>query len=148
MTAQHSTKRLNVLPPVQKIVGRGRLAVRMVTNRWRALPDFLIIGAQKAGTGFLHHYLTEHPAILSAAQKEIHYFTIHYGRGPGWYRAQFPLERLVHPAGHMTGEASPNYIYHPRAAERANDLVPSARIIAILRDPVSRATSHFFWEKF
>jgi hypothetical protein len=114
----------------------------------RVLPQFLIIGAQKGGTSSLYNYLTAHPAVVRAATKEIHYFDINHHRGPGWYRGHFPTRRrmaqldrrLGVPA--MTGEASPYYLFHPRVPERVRALLPDARLIVLLRDPVERAVSH------
>ena len=122
--------------------------LRSVTAAARALPDFLVIGAQKAGTTSLYGYLSTHPGIVPAARKEIHYFDLHYAAGERWYRAMFPTHhRLAAPngTGHrlITGEASPYYLFHPLAAQRAGALVPDARLVVLLRDPVERAWSHY-----
>jgi hypothetical protein len=121
-----------------------RRAVRS-TRAWAravapgALPDFLIIGGQRCGTTSLHHYLAEHPQVRPATGKEIQFFSIHYGRGERWYRGHFPVPM----AGRQSFEASPYYLFHPRAAERAAVTLPQARFIALLRDPVERAYSHY-----
>lgn len=121
-----------------------RRAVRS-TRAWArvmapgALPDFLIIGGQRCGTTSLHHYLAAHPQVRAASGKEIQFFSIHYGRGERWYRGHFPAPM----AGRQTFEASPYYLFHPRAAERAAATLPYARFIAVLRDPVERAYSHY-----
>jgi hypothetical protein len=115
----------------------------------RPLPDFLIIGAQKAGTSSLYAYLVQHPQILSAARKEVHYFSTEYDRGAAWYRQQFPRtakinnrsRRLGKPV--LTGEASPYYLFHPHAPQRIAKLLPDVKLILLLRDPVSRAYSHY-----
>jgi hypothetical protein len=74
-------------------------------------------------------------------RKEPAYFSVEYDRGVGWYRAHFPLMR---PTGHrVTFEATPNYLFHPLAPERAVRLVPHARILVVLRNPVDRAVSHY-----
>ena len=104
-----------------------------------ALPNFLIVGAQRCGTSSLYAYLAQHPQVAPAARKEVHYFDLNYQKGIDWYRAQFP-ERS------FTGEASPYYLFHPLAAERAAEAVPEAKIIAILRNPVDRAYSHYHHE--
>lgn len=108
------------------------------------LPSFLIIGAQKAGTTSLFRYLAQHPGVRAPRLKEIHFFDLHWHRGPAWYRAHFPLSRPQRPV--VTGEASPYYLFHPLAPERAAALLPGARAIALLRNPVDRAFSHFHWE--
>lgn len=84
-----------------------------------ALPDFMIIGAQKAGTTSLFRYLIQHPQIVCPLWKEIHYFDVRFHRPVEWYRAFFPvLAADVEPANldkrAITGEATPSYRYHPR----------------------------------
>jgi hypothetical protein len=122
------------------------------TSRVRPLPDFLIVGAQKAGTTALYAYLRRHPAIAGPSWKEVSYFDRHYARGEAWYRGQFPnrlrLEVAERRLGSrpIVGEASPSYLFHPLAAERAAALVPDVRLIALLRDPVDRALSHYHHE--
>jgi hypothetical protein len=69
----------------------------------------------------------------------VSFFDRHSWRGEAWYRGQFPLragDRLV-------GEASPSYLFHPLAPERARSLVPEAKLVALLRDPVDRAYSQY-----
>lgn len=110
--------------------------LRRIGNKGR-LPDFLIIGAQKSGTSSLWHYLSQHPGIKPAYNKEIHYFSFHYDKPMKWYRSYFPRAKGV------TGEASTSYLFHPQAAERAAKHVPDAKIIVLLRDPVERAYSQY-----
>jgi hypothetical protein len=112
------------------------------TSARRPLPDFLILGAQKAGTTALYAYLRWHPGITGPSWKEVSFFDRHYLRGVRWYRGHFPMragQRLV-------GEASPGYLFHPLAPERVKETVPDARLIALLRDPVDRALSHYHHE--
>jgi hypothetical protein len=109
------------------------------TARWRPLPDFLVIGTQKAGTTALYAYLRWHPAITGPSWKEVSFFDRHWWRGEAWYRGQFPLRR----SGRLVGEASPSYLFHPLAPERARAVVPDAKLIALLRDPVDRAYSQY-----
>ncbi|HEX6376779.1 MAG TPA: sulfotransferase [Allosphingosinicella sp.] len=118
-------------------------------GRQRALPDFIIIGAMKAGTTSLSSYLREHPQVMGTPQKEVHYFDNHYARGPFWYRRHFPmLEAVARRERQLgkrvaVGEVSPYYSFHPAAAERIHGLLPGVRLIALLRDPVARAYSHY-----
>ena len=122
--------------------------MRAQSGRLRVLPDFLIIGAEKCGTTALYKALTAHPDICAARRKEPHFFDYHYARGETWYRAWFPfvwvraLRRRLR-GRFATGEASPDYIFHPHAARRAKELLPHAKLIAILRDPAERAYSHY-----
>ena len=127
----------------------GNLKVgRRATASLRLLPDFLIIGAPKCGTTSLYRYLVLHPRIRRARHKEIRFFYREYARGERWYRAHFPLalrrrwETLRH-GEFATGEASPSYLFYPHAPKRAHALVPRAKLIAILRNPVDRAWSQY-----
>jgi len=116
------------------------------------LPDFLIIGAQKAGTTSLASYLAAHPKVVPPKRKEVHFFDLNYGRGLKWYRSHFSIAvgkklwSCMRSRPLLTGEATPYYIFHPLAASRAFDLLPAARIIVLLRDPVDRAYSHYHHE--
>jgi hypothetical protein len=92
----------------------------------------------KGGTTSFHAYLGQSPGIEPPWEKEVRYFSDAYHQSRGWYRANFPL-----PSDRLTGEASPSYMSHPEAARRAAALVPDARLIALLRDPVQRAVSAY-----
>jgi len=123
---------------------------RRATASFRVLPDFVIVGAQKAGTTSLYSYLSSHPNVLPAASKEVHFFdTCEWDSGPDSYRSNFPakahmwIARRLRGAEVITGEATPYYLYHPLAAERLAATVPGAKIIILLRDPVERALSHY-----
>ena len=134
-------------------VRRLKWQYRQATWHRRALPDFIIIGAQKSGTSSLHSYLTQHPQLLPAYKKEIHFFdgglnpgVDNFEKGQAWYRAHFPLNKNI--SNHQkTFEASPLYIFHPIAPKRIFDLVPKVKIIAVLRNPTERAISHYFHQR-
>ncbi len=124
-------------------------AWRYLTRRGRCLPDFLVIGAQRSGTTAVHEYLTRHPSIHSPFIKEVHYFDLHYAKGPDWYRAHFALgmeralsRRLLGHAA-LQGEASPSYLFFPETPQRVQALIPGVKLVALLRDPVARAYSHY-----
>jgi hypothetical protein len=135
--------------PVRAVLRNGVWAYGRATARWRPLPDFLVIGAQKCGTTALYAYLRWHPGITGPAWKEVSYFDRHYGRGEAWYRGQFPSRPWLWLTGArsgrrpLVGEASPSYVLHPHAPERVRALVPEARLVVLLRDPVDRALSHY-----
>ncbi|MFP4011557.1 MAG: sulfotransferase family protein [Spirochaetaceae bacterium] len=118
---------------------------RYATAFRRVLPTFLGIGAQKAGTTALMHYLRQHPQAAWGKGRELHYFDRNYHRGERWYRARFPLARQV--AKNMAvGEGSPEYLLHPHAARRISALLPQVKLVVLLRDPAQRAISHYFME--
>jgi hypothetical protein len=130
-------------------VKRLRRATAQATRRWRTLPDYLIIGTQKGGTSSLYNYLCMHPDVASATMKEIHYFSHHMDKGEGWYRGHFATEAFLSAATRvrgrrpLSGETSPDYLFNPYAAGRAFQLLPEARLLVLLRDPVDRAFSHY-----
>ena len=106
------------------------------------LPDFVIIGAMKCGTTSLHGMLGSHPDIFMSREKELHFFTedMNLSRGEAWYRRHFRT-RLP-----LCGEASPSYAAWPRhqgVPERMRALIPEAKLIYCVRDPIERALSHY-----
>lgn len=109
-------------------------------------PSFLIIGVQKAGTSALFNMLAQHPGIAAPAVKELHFFDrdAEYARGFRYYLRQFPV--ASGPAGRITFEATPNYLYHAKCVERVHRHLPGIRSIIVLRDPVARAYSA--WNMF
>jgi hypothetical protein len=102
-------------------------------------PEFLIVGAQKAGTTSFYNGLKQHPDILPATTKEIHYFSQYFNKGLDWYLQHFPERE----AGKLSGEASPFYLFHPHAAARIASQLPEVKILILLRNPVERAISHY-----
>lgn len=107
-----------------------------------SLPNLVIIGAMKCGTTSLHQYLNLHPEISMSQMKELDFFIEgkNWERGLEWYKSQFKENTKV------IGEASPNYTkYHvfPNVAQRMGDLIPDAKLIYLVRDPIQRITSHY-----
>ena len=109
------------------------------------LPNFLVIGAPKAGTTSLHLHLRAHPEIFMPELKEPRFFG-YEGEGE---RLKFPIRTLEEYTALFDavtdetaiGEATPHYLVYPGAAQRIRDLLPGARLIASLRDPVERSYS-------
>ena len=108
------------------------------------LPNFVIIGAMKAGTTSLYHYLRGHPQVFMTEVKELHYFVEakNLSRGLAWYERQFAG------AGSAVaiGEASPDYTKYPiheGVPKRIAEVLPDVRLIYLLRDPVERIRSHY-----
>lgn len=128
---------------------RLRIASTRILGRLHVLPEFLIIGAQRAGTTSLFNYIVQHPAVAPPTKKEVHYFDLRYQLGSGWYRSHFPLRasrwRLERRAGlrMLSGEASPYYLFHPQVPARVSKLLPRVKSIVLLRNPVERAYSHY-----
>lgn len=128
--------------------------LRLLTAPLRLLPDFLIVGAQKCGTTSLYKYLVQHPCVapmvsIGHQRKEVRYFSKYYHHGLAWYKAHFPThlyklymllflrQRL------MIGESTPSYMFHPLAPRRIFELLPEVKLIALLRNPIDRAYSHY-----
>jgi Sulfotransferase domain len=108
-----------------------------------ALPDFIVIGAAKCGTTFFYHLLTKHPQVEPAAFKELQYFNLLFQEGTEWYRQCFPSPKLKNGRRTITGEGTPGYLFHPQVPERMIEVVPRARLIALLRNPVDRTYSAY-----
>lgn len=136
-------------------------------------PGFIIIGQGKCGTSSLYHYLTGHPRILPAKEKQIHYFRYHKSKPLAWYYSHFPtIETFLGNGALMSGEASPGYMPYPNVVESLTKVLspnwrPSSdsgddnndnghgvkvwkekirslpKIIAIVRDPINRAQSSY-----
>jgi hypothetical protein len=111
------------------------------------LPNFLIIGAQKSGTSWLHAMLVQHPDVFMP-DSELHFFDKEdrFERGVAWYEAHFPE------AGRFraVGEKTPDYLWAngrgveghlPDVHHNVHRVVPDAKLIVVLRDPVERAVS-------
>jgi hypothetical protein len=126
---------------VKRSLRQVRARYRRLTSSLRGLPSVLIIGAQRSGTTSLFNYLVRHPDVVPPLGKEVHYFDLHYARGLEWYRGCFPYHRQLRGRA-ITLDASPYYLAHPLAPERAARLLPDARLIALLRNPIDRALSH------
>lgn len=122
----------------------------------RTLPNFLLIGAMKAGTTSLYEYLRLHPQVYVPDTKELNFFLAEYAgthplrppeqmnwpRGLDWYASQFRASA----GATAIGEVSPNYTkfpHYPGAPERIHDLIPDVRLIYVVRHPLERLRSHY-----
>jgi Sulfotransferase domain len=124
--------------PVRSVLRNVVWTFGRLTAAARPLPDFIILGAQRSGTTALFEYLRKHPSVSGPFWKEVSFFDRHYTRGERWYRGNFPLR-----GGSIVGEASPSYVLHPLAPQRVAGVVPDARLIVLLRNPVDRAYSQY-----
>ncbi len=136
--------------------GSGRLRPSRGT-----LPNLIVIGAMKGGTSALHYYLDLHPSIAMSRPKELDFFIddrapdtrlidpaeiarlpsspANWSRGVDWYARHFP------PRSPVRGESSPNYTDPSRSgvADRMASVVPHAKLVFCVRDPIARAVSHY-----
>ncbi|MEM1127330.1 MAG: sulfotransferase [Bacteroidota bacterium] len=106
------------------------------------LPDFIVIGAMKCATTSLHQYLDQHPQIAMSRPKELRFFVEEHNwhRGVDWYATHFDEQAL------LCGESSPAYTKYPvfqGAPKRMQQVVPHARLIYLVRDPIRRILSHY-----
>ena len=142
MRGAQGNQRPTIPEPMKVPLRRLRADYRTLTAPLRGLPSALIIGAQRSGSTSLFNYLVRHPDVLPPFGKEIHYFDLHYARGARWYRGRFPYRYRLR-GGALTLDASPYYLMHPQAPVRAARLLSDAKLIALLRNPVDRAFSHY-----
>lgn len=143
----------------------GRVGTRsfgVSTALVRPDPDFLLVGAKRGGTTSAYFHILGHPDVLplfpsarlipkARDTKGTSYFTSNYDRGSLWYRSHFPsqVQRVAHRLRNqhvpVAGEASPYYLFHPDAAARVHRMMPDAKILIALRDPVVR--THSAWRE-
>jgi hypothetical protein len=110
------------------------------------MPNFLIIGAMKSGTTALYYYLEQHPEIYMSPVKEPNFFSSQEQENAADTVTNIgPYQNLFRGASgkKAIGEASHSYLYEPGAAAEIRRYIPGAKLIAILRNPVDRAYSHF-----
>ncbi len=146
MTVQKTRKGFELLKT------RARLYMtfqyRLLTSNERVMPDFMVIGGQKCGTTSLHRYINQHPNIIPTFKKDSSFYDANYFRGFKWYRAHFPLKSKMdefqsHGERFITGEVTTSYIHHPATPQRIYDTLPNVKFIALLRNPIQRAYSHY-----
>jgi len=118
-------------------------AWRQATSGMRALPGAVIVGVAKSGTSQLFSYILRHPRCFRSYVKEVNYFSYHSQRPLSWYRSHFARTRSVEAVHGMCLEASPSYLLSAEALERMHQVLPQAKLMAILRDPVARAFSQY-----
>lgn len=101
----------------------------------------MIIGAMRSGSTFLYEYLNSHPEIAMPLTKELHYFSFNTSPDLKEYATYF--ENLSHEK--LIGEASPEYLYLPHVPEILHNHFPELKVIIVLRNPVKRTYSHYWW---
>ena len=146
---------------VEGVPARARkLALQLIrkwglaTSRWRATPDYLIIGTKRGGSTSLAKWVLDHPQVrplfpARETRKGTYFYDTNFHRGVAWYRSHFPtrfaLSVQKKRAGKqiLVGEATPYYLFHPHAPTRAYADAPNAKVIALLRHPADRAFGHW-----
>jgi len=117
------------------------------------MPNFIIIGAGRAGTTALYSYLIQHPSIVAAltdsdkSWADIHFFEYITSNDVQWYKSHFPIlfsKPNKHKNSLITGEYTSTYMYHPDVPKRIFNLLPKIKLIAILRNPVDKAYSTYY----
>jgi len=108
-------------------------------------PDFLIVGTMKGGTTSLAKYVDSHPDVCVHPKKELHFFDreSNYRRGIEFYLKQF--NEVDRSGCKLIGEATPAYMYFPWIPERIAEYFPDVKLVFILRHPVDRAYSHYWF---
>ena len=121
-----------------------------MSDPYRPMLGFMIVGVQKGGTVALHRFLSRHPEIGMSSRKEVHLFD-----APE-YSGDWTPERIDEhyrpffehcPGARIRGEATPIYLFFPEIARELKRYNPELKLIVLLRDPVQRAISHYYMEK-
>ena len=132
---------------IRKVKNRTKTTLHPVFNAYyknfgkHSFPDFILFGAMKSGTTSLFQYLAGHPELLYSTIKEPSFFSYKYNAGLEYYLNHFPLSKDVN--NKLVFEASVTYLHDPKAANRIKKIIPNVKLIAILRDPIERAISHY-----
>jgi len=118
------------------------------------LPNFMVVGAPKAGTTSLCHYLSGHRQVFMSDPKEVNFFSKEEIEDQGLYYKDFQVKNLAEYedlfAGvadeKAIGEGSVSYLFYPKTPQKIKDVLPNVKIIILLRDPVSRGFSHYLMD--
>jgi len=105
--------------------------------------NLFVIGVRKAGTSWLYYLLDQHPEIFMSRVKELYFFGAHYPEGVDEYHRHFPFEQDYT----YFGEATVSYFRRADVAREIEAYSPDAKVLAIVRDPVERLLSQFWYHK-
>jgi hypothetical protein len=139
----------SLLRRLKESVAGVLFSLRYLTADFRIFPNVLIVGGSKCGSTSLWTFLKEHPqVIVTTTQVHLDFFTFNYGKGTRWYKANFPtiftyIYKRLRYGKIAVIDFSPYYLFHPLAAHRAGQLLPEARLLFTLRDPIDRAFSAY-----
>ncbi|MDD4950730.1 sulfotransferase [Sulfuricurvum sp.] len=117
-------------------------------------PSFIIVGAPKAGTTSLYHYLSEHPEVFMSEPKEVNFFSREEIVEQGLYYNDFKAKNLDEykklfadaENAKAIGEGSVSYLFYPNTPRKIKDILPDVKIIMLLREPVERGYSHYLMD--
>jgi hypothetical protein len=144
--AQTASEALSFMDPrsssARPLCPQGTANGKRVVMHSQGNLDFLIIGAQKSGTTSLFNYLRAHPEIYMPPGKEVAFFhdDREYVKGKDWYLRRHFADA---PLGSKKGEASPHYMLYKCVPQRVHSFFPQIKLIALLRNPIERAYSHY-----
>jgi len=118
------------------------------------LPNFIIVGAPKAGTTSLYHYLSGHSEVFMSEPKEVNYFSKDEIEEQGLYYKAFKAKNLAEYKKlfidvnneKAIGEGSVSYLFYPKTAAKIKEIIPNVKIIILLRNPVERGYSHYLMD--
>ena len=105
--------------------------------------NLFVVGVNKAGTSWLYGLLRQHPDVFMSAEKELYYFGERYPEARDEYHAHFPFDESYR----YYGEATPSYCQEAAVAREIHAYAPDAKVLAIVRDPVERLYSQFYYHK-
>lgn len=145
---------------IKKIKANREAVLRLISTKPKdvasdrvKLPDFIVIGAPKSGTTAIEQYLHQHPEIYMSPLKNPAFFIwqgkerLFYGRNVVNSLASYHALFQYYTTQKVAGEVSPGYLPDHSAPERMKALVPDVKLIAILRNPVERAFSQFWFNR-
>lgn len=135
------TKHPGSVPGWVKDCGRAYLRA---TSKWRALPDFIVLGTPKSGTTSFYAYLSQHKSIIPSLEKEPSYLRDNRFVSFQAYQACFPMRSTLRATDSLTGEGTTTYYYDGKVAVRINELPKLPKLFLVVRDPVDRAISQFY----
>jgi hypothetical protein len=110
------------------------------------LPNLIVIGAAKCGTTSMHRYLGQHPDVWMAAPEGTHLKSMRFFWSEDWRERREWYEAHFESSCPVRGEATPAYTayaFHPGVPERMHELIPEAKLIYLVRDPIERILSHW-----
>ena len=105
--------------------------------------NLFILGVNKAGTSWLYYLFNQHPDIYMSKAKEHYYFGKEYPENIDGYHKYFPFQDSYK----YFGEATPSYYYYPEIAKEIKEYSPEAKLLIIVRDPIQRLLSHYYFRK-